>query len=161
MLSEIQKNAVMIEEVVMAIQNSILVQKDDFADDEGNMNQPVDISEFYDQIEAKRMSILEVLVQKYHSIKPLLLKVEMIVADSDKGQALQLASYYRYWEKRVFNAVTTMVVQSMATFLGLVQSKNMSPICQVKVALNGKDIVVSPQLTDIYKYLNKCVMNIP
>ena len=59
-LSEIQKNAVMIEEVVMAIQNSVLVQKEDFMDDEGNMNPPVDISEFYDQIEAKRVSILEV-----------------------------------------------------------------------------------------------------
>ncbi|GMH67856.1 hypothetical protein TrLO_g3024 [Triparma laevis f. longispina] len=160
-LSEIQKNAVMIEEVVMAIQNSILLQKEDFMDDEGQANPPVDISEFYDQLEAKRVSILEVLGQKYHSIKPLLQKVEMIVADSDKGQAPQLASYYKYWEKRVFNAVTTMVVKSMATFLGLVQSKSSSPICQVKVSLNGKDLVVSPQLNDIYKYLNKCVKNLP
>lgn len=159
-LSEIQKNAVMIEEVVAAIESSTLIQQSDFFAG-GTQKPPVDMSEFYDQVESKRQSILEILVQKYHSIKPLLQKVEMIVADSDKGMAPSLAGYYSYWEKRVFNAISTMVVQSMATFLGLIQSKNLSPICQVNVSLNGKDLVVSPQLNDIYKYLNKCVKNLP
>ncbi|GMI47335.1 hypothetical protein TrCOL_g3071 [Triparma columacea] len=160
-LSEIKKNAVRIEEVVNEIETSFLIHPTDFFDSSGNQKAPVDISEFYDIFEAKRQSILEDLVQRYHSIKPLLLKVEMIVADSDKGMAPQLSGYYKYWEKRVFNAVTTMVVQSMASFLGLIQAKDLSPICQVKVSLNGKDLVVSPQLSDIHKYLNKCVKSLP
>ena len=160
-LGEIQKNAVMIEEVVSAIDSTVLVEESDYTDKNGNRTNPLDISEFYDLMEAKRMARLEVLVQKYHSIKPLLIKVEMDIANSDKGMAPQLSSYYFFWEKRMYNAITRMIVQSMATFLGLIQSVEKSPLCQVKVTLNGKDVVVSPALGDIYKYLNKCVKNLP
>lgn len=74
--------------------------------------------------------------------------------------SLALAGYYHYWEKCIFNAITKCIIFSMATFLALLQSKDRPPLCEVKANLNGKDLVVTPTVNDIYKYLTKSVKNI-
>jgi len=74
--------------------------------------------------------------------------------------SLSLAGYYHYWEKCIFNAITKCIISSMATFLALLQSKDRPPLCEVKANLNGKDLVVTPTVNDIYKYLTKSVKNI-
>lgn len=87
-------------------------------------------------------------------------KVEEVVAGTNTGMSLSLAGYYHYWEKCIFNAITKCIISSMATFLALLQSKDRPPLCEVKANLNGKDLVVTPTVNDIYKYLTKSVKNI-
>ena len=40
------------------------------------------------------------------------------------------------------------------------QGKYVGPLCKVSLNINGKDIVLSPPLNDIYKYLTKLGRNI-
>lgn len=87
-------------------------------------------------------------------------QVEEVVAGTNTGMSLALAGYYHYWEKCIFNAITKCIISSMATFLALLQSKDRPPLCEVKANLNGKDLVVTPTVNDIYKYLTKSVKNI-
>lgn len=82
------------------------------------------------------------------------------MAGTNTGMSLSLAGYYHYWEKCIFNAITKCIISSMATFLALLQSKDRPPLCEVKANLNGKDLVVTPTVNDIYKYLTKSVKNI-
>lgn len=89
-----------------------------------------------------------------------LCQVEEVVAGTNTGMSLALAGYYHYWEKCIFNAITKCIISSMATFLALLQSKDRPPLCEVKANLNGKDLVVTPTVNDIYKYLTKSVKNI-
>lgn len=87
-------------------------------------------------------------------------QVEEVVAGTNTGMSTSLAGYYHYWEKCIFNAITKCIISSMATFLALLQSKDRPPLCYVKANLNGKDLVVTPTVNDIYKYLTKSVKNI-
>lgn len=88
------------------------------------------------------------------------IQVEEVVAGTNTGMSLSLAGYYHYWEKCIFNAITKCIISSMATFLALLQSKDRPPLCEVKANLNGKDLVVTPTVNDIYKYLTKSVKHI-
>jgi hypothetical protein len=64
----------MIDEVINSIEGAILVQERDFRGNDGHIK-PMDVLEFYDLIESKRMSRLELLVQKQKSIESPLIKV--------------------------------------------------------------------------------------
>ncbi|CAN0031129.1 unnamed protein product, partial [Ectocarpus sp. 12 AP-2014] len=88
------------------------------------------------------------------------IQVEEVVAGTNTGMSLSLAGYYHYWEKCISNAITKCIISSMATFLALLQSKDRPPLCEVKANLNGKDLVVTPTVNDIYKYLTKSVKHI-
>ena len=121
---------------------------------------PMDVSELYDLLETKRMARLQSLVQKYRSIESLLKKVEEVVAATNGGMSPQLQGYYHFWEKRIFNAITVMIVNSLATFLAMVQAPECTPFCHVKVTLNGKDLVVTPSDTDLFRLLTKLVKNL-
>lgn len=52
----------------------VLMQEKDFETPDGP-RAPMDVAEFYDSLETKRMARLDALVQQYNSIESLLIKV--------------------------------------------------------------------------------------
>ena len=158
-ISQIQKNAAMIEDVINKIAGTLLLQAKDFMHADGSVT-PFDVSEFYELMEQKRVSRLESLVIEYNSIgESFLMKVEEVVAKTASGCSPVLAGYYHYWEKCVFNAIAQMIVGSMAALLGILQCKDGSPLFRVTVSLNGKELSVSPPLTEVDKLLTKGIRN--
>ncbi|CAM9101409.1 unnamed protein product [Chrysoparadoxa australica] len=157
-VSQIHKSSAMIEEVVNSIERTVLVQESDFETPTGHLP-PMDVTELFDMLETKRMSKLDNLVLKYNSIESLLIKVEEVAAGTSTGMSPALAGFCHYWERRIFNAITQMIVKSMSTFYALLQSKDRPPLCSIRASLNGQDLVVSPAVNDIYKYLTKSVRN--
>ncbi|GMF23629.1 unnamed protein product [Phytophthora lilii] len=174
LVSQIHKSSKMVEEIVMDIENTLLIKIEDF--EEGVVTE---VGEFYELVERNRMQRIEELVQSYRSIGPLLIKVEEIVAGVNTGTSPKMSTYYMYWERRIFNAITKMIIASMTTFQALlnVHTKDISsaisvmgpgeggklkrpPLCKVKATMNGKDIIVTPSLSDMYKYLSKSVKHI-
>ncbi|TYZ50849.1 hypothetical protein PybrP1_008863 [[Pythium] brassicae (nom. inval.)] len=194
LVSQIHKSSKMVEDIVVGIEGTLLIKIDDF--EEGVVTE---VGEFYELVERNRMQRIEELVQNYRSIGPLLIKVEEIVAGVNTGASPKMATYYMYWERRIFNAITKMIISSMTTFQALlnVHTKDISsasnvmgmstssglggggggggggrsrseevsklkrpPLCKVKATMNGKDIVVTPSLSDMYKYLSKSVKHI-
>ena len=65
-----------------------------------------------------------------------------------------------YWEKRIYNAIAEMIISSMAALVGMLQCKDGPPLFKVFVALNGKELVVTPSLTDVDKNITKVIRNI-
>ena len=89
------------------------------------------VSEFYEVVETKRVARLNAIVQSYQSIGVTMRKVEEVVAGTVDGSSPILASYYTYWEKRILNAITQMIITSMATFLAILKDKESEPFIQV------------------------------
>lgn len=51
------------------------------------------------------------MVRKYSAIPQLLVKVEGRVANTNSGKSSKLTSYYTYWEKRIYQALTRLIVK--------------------------------------------------
>ncbi len=68
-VSQVHKNARMIEDVETAISNERLIRKSDFLGPTGVPVPAMSVTEFYDMIEMNRTSRLAVLSTKYHSIE--------------------------------------------------------------------------------------------
>ena len=160
-VSQLQKNATMIEDIIDKIANTLLVQGNDFRSGDLGEIQAVDISEFYEKMETRRTARLDALVHEYKSIgESFLLKVEEIVATTTTGDSPVLAAYYHYWEKNIYNGIAKMILRSMSLFQGMLQCKEHPPLFRAQVTLNGKELVVTPSLTDIDKSVTKCVRNL-
>jgi len=156
-VNQLQKNASMVEEVVQAIGKTLLLQGKDFLQADGTQK-PVDISEFYELMEKKLQHRLENLAIEYASIgDSFLRKIEEVVAHTATGMSPMLGMYYHYWEKRIYNAIATMIIRSVAALMGLLECKNSSPLFKVVVTLSGKDLITTPSLIDVDKLITKVV----
>lgn len=183
-VNQVHKSARMIEDVIEEIANTVLVQESDFP-----RTSVFEVSEFYEQMERNRSTRLEALKDKYKSISQLLEKIEEIVVETNTGCSPTLQEYYRYWERKIYNAIVRMIITSILTFQSLLnvpsgrkrsviatsfsgtisgrsgklkREEPRGPLCQVKATINPPqaDIVVTPSLSDIYKFLSKAVKNI-
>ena len=88
------------------------------------------------------------------------MKVEEVVAKTATGYSPVLFPYYSFWEKKLYNAIITMLLSSMSVFMGMLQCKDTAPLFKLTVALNGKDLSVNPSLTDIDKFVAKGMRSI-
>jgi len=160
LVNQLQKNAEMIENVITKISKTLLIQGHDLQNASGQIS-PGDAAEMCEILESKRTARLEALVQDYKSIgDSFLMKVEEVVAKTNTGCSPVLSGYYFYWEKCVYNALAEMIISSMATLKGLLNCKDSPPLFKILVTLNGKDLSLSPLLTDVDKLLTKVVRNI-
>lgn len=53
---------------------------------------------------------MEELVRKYKTIGPLLGKIEGITDDSTTLSLPKMKSYYKFWERRIFNALNKVLL---------------------------------------------------
>lgn len=106
-------------------------------------------------MERQRTTKLEALVHRYKSVKPVMQQVEGTIAGTDTCASPMLAEFYGYWERRFYNAVTKMILASMATFEALLNAGaapagsgapayKRSPLCRVKASYASPDVILSP-----------------
>ncbi|XP_074410515.1 dynein axonemal heavy chain 10 isoform X7 [Zonotrichia albicollis] len=105
--------------------------------------------EFFDYVKCERGKDVEQLVRTYSAIPPLLKEVERRVAYTNSGKSPKLASYYAYWENRIYQALIQLVVKNLqafnATILGNV------PVLQVEAVLSAPEITLRPNDSEIEK----------
>lgn len=69
------------------------------------------MQEFYEYFEEHRAQVVDELQSKYVSITSYLIKIEEHLEGTVTGASEAMVSYYRYWERRIFNAITTMLIR--------------------------------------------------
>lgn len=69
------------------------------------------VKEFCELVEKQRAKDVGLLSRKYSAIRPLLTKMECLTAQTSSGKAKHMAQYYAYWERRVFDSLTKMVLK--------------------------------------------------
>jgi dynein heavy chain len=102
-----------IEEKVLNIENAQIIRQIDF-----DKSTTMDISEFSEFFESYRVKCLSNLVKDYQNIGDLYLKhieESTVKNKSDPTKSTEeMKKYYKYWERRIFNAITKMIVRALA-----------------------------------------------
>ena len=132
------------------IEQTTLVQQADFAD----LATPLDLGLLRETIDGKSRSRLEPLVEDYAAFEQILRKLETDVVGTNTGASKQMAGYYFYWEKRVYNAIVAMVVRSLATWTAILTVAQGTPLTAIRANFDEGDLVVSPRLNDVFKALS-------
>jgi dynein heavy chain len=149
-LGEVRKHSSSIENIIKQIEQESLIDIDsDFA-----LNS---LGDFTDAIEdSVRRKVSKSMLQ-YKSIKPLLIKIEMAVSESDKGFSTLLESSYNYWTKRVYNALVQMTCRStFSLFMMLRAFHTKSTQCHLNITVYDKEVIMEPSLSEIQKYFGRC-----
>jgi dynein heavy chain len=171
-LQQVRKSVSMLEDAEAAIAGASLISPSDF----DGKSLPVDAAELFDIVEKARTGRLEGLVHRYASTRAVMQQVEGLIAGTDTCVSPVLAEFYRYWERRFYNAITRMTLTSMATFQALLNSATLPPgaaaavaaahggvlprfpaLVRVRATYSAPDVVLSPDLAQVGKFLRRCV----
>ncbi|XP_007489994.2 dynein axonemal heavy chain 10 isoform X1 [Monodelphis domestica] len=113
------------------------------------------VKEFFEGIELKRARDLDHMVRKYLAIGPLLTKVEGLVIHTNTGRSSKLAPYYLYWENKIYEALTRLVLKNLQSFNALILGN--VPLFQTETILSAPEIILHPTATEIDKLCVHCV----
>lgn len=162
-LGQVRKSCSMLEDAVACIADTVLISVEEF----DARAACLEVVEVYDIIERQRAERLSALVTKYRGIKPIMQQVEGAVCGTDTCAAPALAEFYRYWERRFFNAISKMVLSSIVTFQALLNLATVppgfglqykrTPLCRIKATFSAPDVVLSPDQPVFTKYLRRIV----
>ncbi|KAF4011790.1 hypothetical protein G4228_003492 [Cervus hanglu yarkandensis] len=115
------------------------------------------VKEFFEHIERERAKDVDHMVRWYLAIGPLLTKVEGLVIHTNTGKAPRLASYYEYWENRIYEVLTKLILKNLQSFNSLVLGN--VPLFQTETILTAPEIILHPNANEIDKMCVHCVRN--
>jgi len=154
----IDKNASTISDIVKKIGRARLVPTETQLF--GNEKNGLDLQEVFSRIESHRSEVVEELLKQHEQINPLLCKIEEVAVDMNTGRSSEMASYYRYWEKEVYQALISAVLEgmkSLAVLLNMVERPDGvrgRPLLRISARATPA-IVTSPSLPEVNKVVEK------
>ncbi|XP_046496348.1 dynein axonemal heavy chain 10 isoform X7 [Equus quagga] len=115
------------------------------------------VKEFFEYIERERAKDVDHMVRWYLAIGPLLTKVEGLVIHTNTGKAPKLASYYQYWENKIYEVLTKLILKNLQSFNSLILGN--VPLFQTETILTAPEIILHPNANEIDKMCVHCVRN--
>lgn len=124
----------------------------------------MDISEFSDFFETYRIRVLSELVKDYQNIGDQYLKSieECTVKSSsnDNKACEEMRPYYKYWERRIFNAITKMIVRALAANKTIWMRNERPCLIKMTSSYNHPEITFHPTVDELRTQLEKFSRNI-
>ncbi|XP_062480123.1 dynein axonemal heavy chain 10 isoform X3 [Pezoporus occidentalis] len=111
--------------------------------------------EFFEYVMCERAKDVAHMVRKYSAIPQLLIKVEGRVTNTNSGKSPKLTSYYAYWENRIYQALTQLIVKNLQSFNAAVLAN--VPLFQTEAILSVPEITLQPNASEIDKITIKCI----
>ena len=143
-----------IEEKVMNIENCQIINQIDF-----DRKTTMDISEFSKFFEDYRLKMINSLVKDYSNIGDLYLKhIEESTVKQKSGAgtpSAEMRPYYMYWERRIFNAITKMIVRALAANKTIYMRTERPCLIQMTSSYNHPEITFHPTQEDLRNELEK------
>ncbi|XP_004753142.1 dynein axonemal heavy chain 10 isoform X1 [Mustela putorius furo] len=115
------------------------------------------VKEFFEHIERERAKDVDHMVRWYLAIGPLLTKVEGLVIHTNTGKAPKLGSYYEYWERKIYEVLTKLILKNLQSFNSLILGN--VPLFQTDTILTAPEIILHPNASEIDKMCVHCVRN--
>ncbi|NXP21053.1 DYH10 protein, partial [Scytalopus superciliaris] len=112
---------------------------------------------FFDYIKCERAKDVPSLVRKYSAIPPLLIEVEGRVAKTNTGKSPKLAAYYAYWENRIYQVLTQLIVKNLQAFNAAVLAN--VPLLQIKAVLSVPEITFQPSASEFDNMTAQCIQD--
>lgn len=108
--SRVLQHAQNIEKKVINIENAIIIREIDF-----DRKQPMDLSEFSEYFDTYLNKQVIELVKDYQNIGDMYLKsIEECTVKTNNQGAPEMRPYYYYWERRIFNGITKMIIRALS-----------------------------------------------
>ncbi|NWX49365.1 DYH10 protein, partial [Steatornis caripensis] len=111
--------------------------------------------DFFEFIKSERAKDVAHMVRKYTAIPQLLAKVEGRVANTNSGKSPKLISYYAYWENRIYQVLTQLIVKNLQAFNAAVLAN--VPLFQTEAVLFVPEIILQPNASEIDKMTARCI----
>jgi len=150
-----------IEKKVINIENAQIIRQIDF-----DRKNPMDISEFSDYFESYRVKVLADLVKDYTNIGEQYLKsieectVKNNAEVSKTSASEEMRPYYMYWERRIFNAITKMIVRALAANKVIWMRTERPCLIKMTSSYNHPEITFHPTVDELRTQLEKFSRNI-
>ncbi|XP_025020180.1 dynein heavy chain 10, axonemal, partial [Python bivittatus] len=113
------------------------------------------VKDYFEFIKHERSRDMEHMVRKYISVGPLLTKMEGLVVNTNTGRASRLVPYYAYWEKKVYQTLTNLVLKNLQSFNAAVMGN--TPLFQAETILSAPEIILQPNMGEIEKMCVHCI----
>ncbi|NWH62014.1 DYH10 protein, partial [Geococcyx californianus] len=115
------------------------------------------VNEFFEYVRCERAKDVAQMVRKYVAISQLLIKVEGQVANTKSGKCPKLTSYYAYWENRIYEVLTQLIVKNLQAFNTAIL-RNV-PLFQTEAILCVPEIIFQPKASEIEKMTVQCIQD--
>ncbi|KFZ50045.1 Dynein heavy chain 10, axonemal, partial [Podiceps cristatus] len=113
------------------------------------------VNEFFEYVKHERAKDVAHMVRTYTAIPQLLIKVEGRVANTNSGKSPKLTSYYAYWENRIYQVLTQLIVKNLQAFNATVLAN--VPLFQIEAILSVPEIILQPNASEIDKMTAQCI----
>ncbi|NWT78846.1 DYH10 protein, partial [Lanius ludovicianus] len=113
--------------------------------------------EFFDYVKCEQVKDVEHMVRKYSAISQLLIEVEGRVANTKSGKSPKLASYYAYWEHRIYQVLTQSIVKNLQAFNAAVLEN--VPLLQIEAVVSVPEVTLQPNASEIEKMTVQAIQN--
>ncbi|KAM6052185.1 dynein axonemal heavy chain 10 [Chlamydotis macqueenii] len=115
------------------------------------------VKEFFEYIKCERAKDVAHMIREYTAISQLLMKVEGRVANTNSGKSPKLTSYYAYWENRIYQVLTQLIVKNLQAFSAAVLAN--VPLFQTEAVLSVPKIILQPNASEIDKMTAQCIQD--
>jgi dynein heavy chain len=116
------------------------------------------ITEFSEYFDQAREKIIAELVKDYQNIGDTYLRsIEECTFKKNTQNCAEMKQYYYYWERRIFNAITKMVVRAMAANKALWRGR---PLIKMSATFNNPEMAYHPTVEELKTQLDKFSTNI-
>ncbi|KAK3792441.1 hypothetical protein RRG08_045982, partial [Elysia crispata] len=107
--------------------------------------------EVLDYAYSQRDLDIDHLAKKVSSIGVFIFKLESVLGSTQPpvGPSPYIANYYAHWERKIFHAITEMIIKNLRKFIQELRSDK--PLFSVECLLAPPDVILNPQTNDIYK----------
>ncbi|XP_054248884.1 dynein axonemal heavy chain 10 [Indicator indicator] len=115
------------------------------------------VKEFFEYVKCERAKDVAQMVRNYSAISQLLIKVERRVANTNSGKSPKLASYYAYWEKRIYQVLTELIVKNLQAFNEAILAH--VPLFQIEAILSAPELILQPNASEIDDMTAQCIVD--
>lgn len=116
------------------------------------------ITEFSEYFDLHREKIIAELVKDYQNIGDTYLRsIEECTFKKNTQNCEEMRQYYYYWERRIFNAITKMIIRAMAANKALWRGK---PLIKMNATYNYPEMSYHPTVEELKTQLDKFSSNI-
>ncbi|NXN18460.1 DYH10 protein, partial [Indicator maculatus] len=115
------------------------------------------VKEFFEYVKCERAKDVAQMVRNYSAISQLLIKAERRVANTNSGKSPKLASYYAYWEKRIYQVLTELIVKNLQAFNAAILAH--VPLFQIEAILSAPELILQPNASEIDDMMAQCIVD--
>ncbi|XP_031448519.1 dynein heavy chain 10, axonemal isoform X3 [Phasianus colchicus] len=112
------------------------------------------VKEFFEYVKRERAKDIDHMVRMYTAIPQLLAQLEGLV-NMKSGKSSKLASYYAYWENRIYQMLIQLILKNLQAFNTAVLAN--VPLFQIEALLSPPKIILQPNASEIDQMTVQCI----